>query len=106
MKKALAFLLTVLTAFFPFPSSPGASAENSSLSVLTNIDVRKHVVKYVFTDEEDNVCTGPDGYAIIECQYEGNRNFPFFFIFRLDFPEKKITFRDNHTPSLAQQNFL
>ena len=52
----------------------GAVAEDrSGLTIMTNVDTRKHIVQYTYTDQDNQIVTGSNGYAISECQYDGNR---------------------------------
>lgn len=75
MKKILAFLMVFLLLFIS--QSFAIGEEVSELTIMTNIDYRKHIVQYTYMDQDDQMVPGPYGYAIIECQYEGNREYPF-----------------------------
>ena len=74
MKKPLLFLLTILLVFSSAISAP---AEGTDLSLMTLIDQKKRIVQYVWMDPDGYIVPGPDGYAVIECQYEKNQVYPF-----------------------------
>ena len=75
MRKIPAFLMALLLILTSL--SFAAGEEVSDYSILTNIDYRKHIVQYTYIDQDGQMVSGPYGYAIIECQYEGNREYPF-----------------------------
>ena len=75
MKKILAFLMVFLLLFTS--QSFVIGEEISDYAIMINIDYRKHIVQYTYMDQDDQIVSGPYGYAIIECQYEGNREYPF-----------------------------
>ena len=74
MKKILAFLMAFLLLFIS--QSFVIGEEVSELAIMTNIDYRKHIVQYTYMDQDDQIVSGPYGYAIIECQYDGNKEYP------------------------------
>ena len=73
MKKCLA----VLYALLLFLTAGAAAEDGSEYYLMTEINEQKNIVQYIYTDENNQIVTGPNEYAIIECQYEGRKEYPF-----------------------------
>ena len=66
-------ILLVLSMLLPV----FCAAEANETTITAETDMRKHIVRYAYTDGNGVTCPGPNGYAVIECQYEGTRKYPF-----------------------------
>ena len=72
MKKITAILCTLLLLAAAFCA---AGAEYST-ELVRNVDAKQHVVQYFHANAEGEPVPGPDGYAVIECQYEPDKPYP------------------------------
>jgi hypothetical protein len=67
----------------------------ATFTVVKSIDQQKHIIRYAYTDQNGQIVTGPNGYAVIECQYEGNSEYPFKIRY-LNEKEKRVENLDGY----------